>query len=225
MPLFTAEQLNRFSTQAEEMFVNEFNCVLDRLALTIASGSSLYVLPDYIINIRRITYKGIKLEPISHRDLREYLNYPTATGTPEYYVFNNVGQMTIKLFPTPVEDREPAGVNLLDPEVIRESCIVEFYSSTDGIGYRVPEYFRRRLLKAYVLKQAFLAEGKGQNIIGSVYWRNKWERLKEIYGTTVMENLNSPRKLVDLSGDHRRKFLAPPVLPYRMRGTGVDLGE
>jgi len=225
MAVFTSDQINRYVLQAEQAFTNDFKCIVDRLALDIVSGTDLYVLPDYVIDIRRITYRGIKIDPISQRDVREYLDGLNSSGTPENYVFNNVGQMTIKLFPAPTETLANSQTDLYNPEVVRVQAIVEFYAAADGIGYKLPAYIRRRLVKAYVLKQLFLAEGKGQNIKASKYWSQKWKYLKEKYGFQIENQLNEPRRLLANGPQYGRPYLAPPVLPLGMRGIGVDPGE
>lgn len=225
MAIFTSDQINRYLQQGEELFVNEFRCITDRLALDITSNVDLYVLPDNVIDIRRITYRGIKVDPISHRDTRTYLDGLTSTGTPQNYIFNNVGQLTIKLFPTPVETIASVQDDLFNPEIVRVQCIVEFYTSSNGIGYKLPEYIRARLLKPYVLKSLFLAEGKGQNIKASKYWDKKWQYLKSVYGIQMMDQLNTPRRLIASGASYQRPYLAPPVLPLSMRGTGVNPGE
>jgi hypothetical protein len=96
----------------------------------------------------------------------------------------------------------------------------------NGIGYRLPDYIRRRLLKAYILSKAFLSEGKGQNLKAAKYWSAKWEYLSETYGNQVYDQLNTPRRLISNSGiGMRRHFPARPQLPISMQGIGLDPGE
>lgn len=225
MSVFSSEQINRYTLAAEQDFSNAFKCIIDRVTLEIVSGTSLYVLPDNVIDIRRITYKGKKLDPISHRDLRERLDGSSASGTPSDYIYNNVGQMTVKLFPTPAETLTGSQVDLFNPTIILTECIVEFYTTADGLGYKLPDYIRRRLLKPYVLSQLFLAEGKGQNIKASQYWKKKYSYLKEIYGLQLYDQINTPRRLMANSGGMRRHYLARPQLPIGMQGIGLDPGE
>lgn len=224
MAIFTSDQLNNYTLQAEQDFCDEYRCIIDRLALDIVIGTDLYVLPDNVIDIRRITYRGDKVYPISHRDMREYFQGNSPQSRPLNYIYNNVGQLTIKLFPAPAETIIAANEDLLLPTVIANQCIVEFYTAPNGIGYRLPEYLRRRLLKTYVLKQAFLSEGKGQNLKASVYWEKKWNMLKKMYGEQLNDQLNTPRRLIS-GGYHERQVLLPPILPYSKRGIGVDPGE
>lgn len=225
MSLFTSEQINRYTLQAEQLFTDEYRCITDRIAIEIVSGTSLYILPDNVLDIRRITYRGVKIDPVSHRDMREYLDGLDSSGTPTNYIYNNVGQTTIKLFPTPVETLGTIQSDLFNPEIVRVQCICEFWTVADGIGYKLPEYIRRRLLKPYVLKSLFLAEGKGQNIKASKYWDKKWKYLKQLYGLQLEDQLNSPRRLISSGNYQWKPYLAPPVLPLSMRGIGVDPGE
>ena len=227
MSLFTSEQINRYTLQAEQLFTEEYKCIIDRSAIAIVSGISLYTLDDSIIDIRRITYRGKRIDPVNHREFREGFGgfNSTATGTPAMYIYNNLGQSVIKLFPTPSETLSVQQTDLLNPEVIRTQCIVEYYIQANGIEYKLPEYIRRRLLKAYVLKQLFLAEGKGQNLKAYKYWSAKWEYLKELYGIQIWDQLNAPMKLITSGGSSSYNPLARPVLPYSMQGIGVDPGE
>jgi hypothetical protein len=223
MPVFSAEQLNRWSLQAEQKFIEEFQILIDRTSLPVVSGTNLYLLDDNIINIRRITYRGTKLEPITHRDVREYLDGPDSSGKPYAYVFNNIGQLTIKLIPTPTETLANSQIDLFNPDVIREQCIVEFYTAPNGVEYKIPDYIRRRLLKAYVLKMAFLSEGKGQNLKASKYWDAKWKMYRDMYGYQIYDLLNTPRRLIQSEG--YRRFPAFPVLPTDKFGIGLNPGE
>src|SRR6266704_3974764 len=143
MALMTNEQLSRFSLQGERDFHKDFKCLIDRISLDIQSGVSIYELYSSVADIRRITYRGIQLYPISHRELRTFFDGTNPSSRPTNYVFNNFGNLTIKLYPTPVENLSRVDMNLFDVEVIREKCIVEFYTIPDGIRDKLPEYFRR----------------------------------------------------------------------------------
>ena len=224
-PIWTAAQINRFTLQAEEIFCNEFQCLIDRFAITIVSGLAQYTLPDTVADIRRITYKGKKLDPVSHRQFREFLGGLDSSGTPQFYIFNSVGQQVVKLFPTPTESIIASQMALFTPAAIAVQCIVEFYSIPDGVSTRLPDYVRRRLLKAYVLKQCFLSEGKGQNLKAAQYWSKKWDYLKDTYGTQIYDLLTSPKKTMLPGMDMDNRRLAEPTLPIDHFGIGVDTGE
>ncbi len=223
MPVWTPEQLNRWTLQAEETFIREYNCIIDRVALPIVSGTDLYTLDDNVCNIRRVTYRGKKLDPLTHRDQREYLDGPIPSGTPTAYIFQNVGDMTIRLFPNPSETLSVNQIDLHNPENIRIQCIVEFYTMPVVGKYALPDFFRRRLLKSYVLKRAFLSEQKGQDIKASRYWEKKWDVMLHLYGDQIYDLLNTPRRLIqsELNG----RFPASPTLPLDRFGIGVRAGE
>lgn len=228
MPVWTAEQLSRFSRQGEDLFNRDCKCIIDRISLNIQSGVSLYVLPEQVIDIRRVTYRGIRVYPVSHRTVRRHLDGTDSNSRPTTYAFDNLGQMTIKLIPTPVESLAQLNTNLFSPSVIRETCIIEYYAMPDGISYKLPEVMRRRLLKAYVLKQAFSIESKGQNLKAAKYWASKWEYLKEVYTEKVEDLIVSPRKLLASNLDWdlvKRTRIPQPTLPMNMIGIGVDIED
>jgi len=225
MPVWTAAQINRFTLQAEELFCLEYQCIVNRVALDIVSGTSLYTLPDDVSDIRRITYRGLKVVPFSDRNNRFYFEGMTSSGSPRFYIYNNQGQGAIKFFPTPNENITANQTNLFEPAAIAAQAIIEYYIVPDGIGFALPDYMRRRLLKAYVLSQCFGIEGKGQNLKAAAYWQKKWEYMSETYGNQVYELLTSARKSMvpAIETSHR----LPPMaqLPTSMQSIGVDPGE
>lgn len=223
--IWTAEQINRYTLQAEELFCDEFKVIIERYALNIEEDEDFYSLPDNTLDIRRITYKGLRLIPISHRNSRSFFEGLSSTGEPRWYIYNNLGAGAIRLFPIPNENIIADQTNLFDPAAIAVQCIVEYYSMPDGISIKLPEYLRRRLLKAYVLSQCFLAEGKGQNLKAAAYWQQKWEYLKEVYGNQLYELITSARKLMVPAIDIQKYMPPTAQLPIRMQATGVDPGE
>lgn len=226
MSIWTSDQLQRFALVGERSFARDYKCVVDRISLDIVSGTADYVLDEAVLDIRRVTYRGIKLEPLSHRKMRFYLDGPAPSGKPTHYIYDNVGASTIKLFPTPNETIVGVSYGLIEPSIIAAHCIVEYYAIPDAIKLRIPQPFRRRLLKAFVLKMAFSIEGKGQNLKAAKYWESKWQYLKETYGFAMEDLIKLPRKLVASDTKTDSPFgHATPVLPSNMRGVGVDPGE
>lgn len=225
MSLFSSEQLARFEEQGEESFHNECHCLIDRIALPIEENESLYTLPNEVVDIRRVTYRGIRIYPISHRSMRKYFDGINPTGTPTNYIYDNNGELVIKLFPTPAETIAPVQANLMSRDVIQTQCIVEYYLMPDGVGFKLPSFIRRRLLKAYVLKCAFSVEGKGQNLKAAKYWSDKWDYMMEAYCSAVRGLISTPRKLIasNLDYDLVKQLRVPrPVLPMSMIGLDVD---
>lgn len=228
MPLWTSEQLARFANAGEAIFHEECKCLVDRIALPIEANESLYTLPDELVDIRRITYRGIRILPISHRQMRRYFDGINPTGTPSNYIYNDQGELTIKLFPTPSESITPVQANLLSRDVIQTQCIVEYYRMPDGDAWKLPAFMRRRLLKCFVLKQAFSVEGKGQNLKAAAYFGKKWKFMLNEYTGNLQDLINSPRKLIasNLDYDLAKKLMIPrPVLPINMIGLDVDVED
>src|SRR5947207_14046813 len=99
MSLFSTATITRFAQEAEDLFVKDHHCIIDRTALSIVANTHTYSLPSYLIDVRRITWKGLKISPASHRGLRESQASLTSTSaTPYNYIFDNIGQAQIRFF-------------------------------------------------------------------------------------------------------------------------------
>lgn len=221
--IFSSADILRFSQQAEDLFTSENDCIIDRYAINVVSGTAEYLLPDYVSSIRRVTYKGRKVYPVSHRNYIDSNISFIAQGAPTDYIFNNIGQGKIKFFPTPNENISAVQLNLFGSEIPNQ-LIVEFYRLSDYSVNSIPDFMKRRLLKAYVMKMCFSKEGKGQNLKAAKYWGMKWEMLKQIYGELLEELINSPRKLINGSTiEYNDRTPPPPRLPISKFGIGVDV--
>lgn len=227
MPLFDAITLNRFAQQGENEFVKIYKCIIDRISLDIVSGTSTYNIPDYVQDIRKITWLGHKIDPISHRKFRDFeFNASSVSSKPECYVFNNIGQNQIKFFPTPNVTIASINSNLFGSQILYR-VIVEFFRFPDYVSQIIPFYFRKRYIKAYVLKCCFSMEGRGQNIKAAKYWNDKYLYLREVYGSSMEETINSARRIF-IGGRYEtnvNRAIPPLYLPYDKRGIGVDPGE
>lgn len=223
--VFDSATINRFAQQAEDDFVTDYDCLIDRFAITAVAGNPLYELPDYVKNVHRITWKGLKIDPMPHRKFRDNNLSNTASGKPQYYIFNNVGQNTIRFFPIPSENVSAIQTNLFTSE-IPNRVIVQFFRAPDYSIHVLPDFFRRRLIKAYVMYRCFQIEGKGQNMKASQYWESKYEFLKQTYGALLEDLINTPRKII-LGRDHTLMGNSParPSFPEYANGIGVDAGE
>ena len=223
MPLWTGTQITRFSQEGENDFAEEFPCILTRLSLPVVKNQAVYNLPDSIRSIRRITWQGFKLDPLGQRNMREVFSYATQVGKPYWYVFNNVGANNLQFFPIPDQTIVPSGKDLYSDAIITD-VIIEYFILPDYAQYIIPIYFRRRLLKAYVLKNCFSIEGQGQNLKNRDYFNQRWMLLKQKYGMFLDEIHNKSRKLC-LNGITSSQFFpASPILPVSRFGVGVDDG-
>jgi hypothetical protein len=215
MPLFTDAFLTLLETKGENTFAAERPCIIDRISLAITSTVDIYTLPSYVIDIKRITYKGWKVFPMPHRDLRASYLSGKQGGRPYWYVFNNIGQSQLKLFPVPQENitADNTYTNLWGAGILTD-FIIEFYrlpDSTDSAArYNIPNFIRRRLLKSYVMSRAFQAEGRGTNVKATKYWRSKYDFLKSLY-TELLDDLNNkPRNIIANNMQSRPYGFVPP---------------
>lgn len=221
--LWDSNTIVRFSQEGENDFVEEYPCILTRISLQVTVKQAIYTLPDDVRSIRRVSWKGWKLDPLGQRNMREVFSQATQVGKPYWYVFNNVGANNIQFFPMPDESISPSGLNLYS-DGISKDVIIEYFMLPDYASNVVPQYFRRRLLKAYVLKSCFSIEGQGQNLKNREYWNGRWDELKKKYGEFIDEIHNKSRKLC-LNGITSSQFFpTSPILPVSRFGIGVDDG-
>ena len=223
--LFDASTITRFSQEGEDHFNHDRPCILKRISVNITSGVPLIQLPDDILSIRRLTWKGWKLDPLPHRNFREVFQNATQTGQPFWYVFNQVGQNVIQLFPAPNENLSAGAGNLWASDGILSCFVVEYWGTSDYTTAIIPTYFRRRLLKCFVLRGCFNIEGQGQNLKNVKYFKVRWEFLKKKYSELLDELHNKPRKLVVNGISASYYFPGQPILPIGKFGTSVDAGE
>jgi hypothetical protein len=221
--LWSSETIIRFSQEGENNFADVYPCILVRISLSTTRGVARYTLPENVRSIRRITWKGFKLDPLGQRNMREVFSYATQIGKPYWYVFNNVGANIIQLFPIPDESITPSGKDLYS-DAITTDVIIEYFALPDYATLVIPEYFRRRLLKTYVMNRCFAIEGAGQNLKNRDYFANRWNYLRDKYGQLMLEIHNKSRKLC-LNGITSSQFFpATPVLPVSRFGIGIDDG-
>lgn len=221
--LWASTTIIRFSQEAENEFAEQFPCILVRMSLPVVQGQARYVLPDDVRSIRRITWKRWKLDPLGQRNMREVFQYATQTGQPFWYIFNNIGANTIQFFPIPGETLNPSGLDLWG-DAIDQDVIIEYFRLPDFATYTIPQYFRRMVLKPYVMKACFGIEGAGNNVKNRDYFINKWNMLREKYGELLLELHNKSRKLC-LNGITSSQFFpGTPILPVSRFGIGIDDG-
>lgn len=224
MPIFDATTITRLSTEGENNFAVAYPCILKRISLATVSGTALITLPDDVKSIRRITWKGYKLDPLPSRNFHEVFQSATQQGRPFWYVFNNIGQNLIQLFPAPNESLTAGTTNLWGSE-IPNRLIVEYFQTPDFVTAIIPSYFRRRLLKCYVLRGCFNIEGQGQNLKNANYFKQRWNMLTKLYGQLLDTLHNKPRKLVVQGISAAYYFPDRPLLPIDKFGISVDTGE
>ncbi len=129
---------------------------------TVASQQE-YSYPTSTISIKRITYEGKKLKPITMRedDAITGLNQSTTSeGTPQYYY---VWNETIYLRPLPSSVGTLKIYTYNEPQQLTTSSSLE-----------IPTQFQMDLLDYIVSEMA----AKDSNFTAAQYYANKWEQAK-----------------------------------------------
>ncbi len=223
--LFSGNVVTRFSQQGDQDFAEECPCIHKRISLTITSNSHTYTLPDDVLSLRRVTWKGKKLDPLPHRGFREAFQAATQQGDPFWYIYNNIGLNQIRLFPTPNVSVAQATTDLYSEAAVMASVIVDYFQAPDFMNAVIPLYVRRRLLKSYALYGCFNIEGEGQNLKNAQYHLKKYQFLRVKYKLLLNELHNKPRKLVVSGIQASNYFPGSPILPVSRYGQSVDRGE
>lgn len=224
MPLFQSSDLARFFSQGENEISTEKPFLVDRTSPAIATGTSVYTLPDYVASIRRVSYLGKKLDPLPRRNQREVFQAANQSGTPFWYVYNNIGANQIKLFPTPLDNFGAAGTDLWAGPAITSYCIVEFYRATDNSTFTIQPFLRPQLLKYYAAKRAYSIDGPGMNLKLVKYYNDKWNQKKVEFSDYLDELYSLPRKILVDEIVSSNYFPGEPVLPINQFGVSVDEG-
>ena len=223
MAVWSDATIERYKERGEKEFCSTHPCIVARVAPAITAGTAVYTLSDYILNIRRVTWKGKKLDPIPYREFRENSFSEESSGVPRAYVFSHTNINQIRLFPTPSESLAAETGDLFNADQILTSCVIEYWSMPDHIDLTIPDFLRRRLLKMYVNKQLFALEGRGKSNRNVKYYAELWEKLHTDYAQILSDLMNKPRKLVN--GDPVSAHVAgykKPILPSNY-GYGVDI--
>ena len=227
MELWTDDFLTYLQEQGEISLSSDVPCIFTRLSIPITAGIAEYELPEQIIRILRVTYKGFKVYAYSATSGRlEYQNvHPTSTSTgrPLYYIAHEYGRGVIRFFPTPNEDlsADPNTVNTtagINSQFIISAKVV---ADPSGLEFRLPDYIRRRTNKYYVMSRAYAKEGHSQNMKASQYFLNKYLFFKEELRRTMEE---IPRAVTQQMGlNHFTSKQYPrPILPPDKFGRIVE---
>lgn len=227
MSLWDAGTINRFMQQGEDAFASTYRCIVSRVALSVIADTADYAIPDELIDIRRITWKGKQIHPLPKRYLNEFFQGTQfiEKGEPRWFIYNGITAKTIRLFPTPNETVTAVTTGLFDTE-IKNRCIIEYFQLPDYATKVIPPFFRRRLLKSFILNRCFRIEGSGQNLKNAKYHGAKYEQLQGVYGTLLSELYTNARRLIVQSQMRfEAPFLGTPHLNYSKYGFSVDEGE
>jgi len=193
--IWSSDYLAQLNIDAGKQISTDLNSIYNRSMLAITEGLSVYRLPNALRSLMRITYRGYKLEPMNWEQftlltpstvfLNETYRIENSNSRPFWYTIHPTNLFDIRLYPAPNETFTADG-DPFSPGVNDSKCIISYYQIIEPSSEitSLPVYIDRRIRKAYVLWQAFSAEGKGQNLRASEYYRNKYffliERFKMI---------------------------------------------
>lgn len=197
--------INNLALQAEEVISDEIPLLVERMSLPVVIGYPFLVMPDYVTGIRRVTWKGYKVWPLDKEEYKQttpqlrnstsangafdgggfsfgfYINYTTyiPQSKPKFYIFGQQERQTLMLYPAPNETLAAAGGNLKDATVI-STCLIIEYTRTADSTHLIPDWIRRVIIRDYVLKEAFAAEGIGQNLKASNFYNKHYQMMLEV---------------------------------------------
>lgn len=139
-------------------YAREVKCIENTFTSTTVASTQSYAYPTNLIEIKRITYNGAKLEPINMRedDLLTLSNQSTtSTGTPQYYF---VWDEAIYLRPIPDAAQTLKVFGPCEPSMITVSTAT----------IEVPSVFHTKLIN-FVVSEMY---AKDQNFQAATYYMN-----------------------------------------------------
>lgn len=228
MPLIWQDSyLSRYADDAETDAASQVDYLFHRFSFASVQGQSVYTLPTYCKSIKRITWLGYKVWPISWREMADMTpstmvvseseKYEAPQGRPRFYCLHPNDLHAIRFYPTPNQTLAAVSDPLTTRDKILAGVIISCWRAPDvtGTEFVLPSYISRRTKKCFVLMHAFRKEGKGQNMLASQYYKKKYDFQIELFKQINNQVYVSRRpRLADdfnLSGFGRRP--GRPVLP------------
>lgn len=178
--------LNQVLTDSAHDIVSQVNCLFHRFYLATVSGTPVYTLPGKVKGIKRITWRGKELTPMSWMELEALapgqafvstgVQTPNTASVPQFYALHPTNILDIKFYPTPNETLSDVGGDPLSPTPNESRCTISCWRAIDDTipEATLPNYVNRRLRKAYALWRAYGKEGIGQNSKASLYYKQKY---------------------------------------------------
>jgi len=191
--IWSDNYLNQLLQDAAHDITDEVNCLFHRFYLATTADISVYTLPDKVKGVKRVTWRGIELDPLSWQDMEAmapgiaYVNNTTkfegTSSRPQFYALHPTNIHDIKFYPTPSEAFVDTGGDPYSPQPNESRCTISCWRNidTDIPAASLPTYIDRRTRKAYVLWKAFGKEGKGQNLTASDYYKQKYQFLLRFF--------------------------------------------
>lgn len=209
--------IDRYMLNGERELSLSVNWVVDRLTLGLTANTSSYVLPAYVKDIRRVTFNGKKLIPMTEnfrkgyfQGIKQFSNDIVFYATD--FVSNN---KDITFTPGPnsnyASGTDPWGLD------IRDKCVIEYYRTTDTT-FTLPSYVRTNFLRAYVGMKYFNKEGNTQNMKAVKYYTQLWEYYKKKWLELHNKILMTPRSYTIMGNPSNLYRPHLPVLPIDQFG-------
>lgn len=184
MLIWSNSFLDQLKEDAGNQISTDINCIFNRSCFATTSGLSVYTLPQNLRQLLRITWRGLRVDPLNWDEFvsltpntafaTEADSVEVSISRPRFYTTHPTNLYDIRFYPTPNETFTGIG-DAFSPDN-GPKCILAYYQKVDDSSEltSLPAYIDRRTRKAYVLWKAFMAEGAGQNLRASVYYRNKY---------------------------------------------------
>ena len=188
-PIWTDSFLNQLAEDAEHKIIADVPCLFQILSMPTTAGLSVYTLPSFIKGIKRITWLGRKVEPLSWEQfilmtpatvfLNDISKIETANSRPQWYTMHPTNVRDIRFYPTP--DLSFPGTDDPYSPSPTSGCLISYWSFVDDSKSQtqLPFYIARRTQKAYILWKAFEQEGVGQDMRAAQYYKGLYEFLIE----------------------------------------------
>lgn len=194
--IWSDEQLNQWTKDAIDHIAVDVNCIWQRECIAITAGQSLYTLPSYVRTLSRVTYRSKTVDAVSFEEMQmlspatvileqgSAANIETTRSRPQFYAMHPTNPYDIRFYPTPSESFTISGEpDPYAPTPNSPSCIISYWRVPDLTNSNpiisLPPYIFRRIMKAFVLWKAFAAEGKGQELLASNFYKMKYDHLIE----------------------------------------------
>lgn len=212
--------------------VDKVDCIFHRFFLQTFENTSLYTLPDYVKGIRRVTWRGVKLEAVSWLEmelltrqtavLNSSTSFEVSSGRPQFYALHPSNIRNIQFYPRPSESFDATG-DPFSPTVFEPKCTIScFRTPVEGSDkFDLPRYIARRTVKAYTLWKAFGKEGKGQDLTASAYYAKKYQFLISQFSSINNQVFMAKRRELGSDNDSsdRSRRPAKPTLPANFERT------
>lgn len=187
--LWTNDYLSKLASEAEIQISTEVPCIYTRFCLPVVAGTAIYDFSTLtparrLTGIIRITWQGYTVMPVFQRQLRNVF-FPlkpgeeSETSRPFLYMRDGYGIDGIKFFQSPNLTIPDDASDVNSQAAIRNLVIVSGWAIADPTGstLRIPDYIRDTLVRYYVMRYAYLREGKGQNLQASAAFEKKYNAL------------------------------------------------